>query len=111
MNDGAGNDKPTPLEDFSERLDAVRGDRDPHEVARQGVATAFRGAVRMGIEILVAVVAGIGLGMWLDNITGAKPWFFLGGMTLGFATGFWNLFRTLRNLNTDAQDGIDPPAQ
>ncbi len=32
-------------------------------------------------------------GNWLDRTLDTPPWFLLGGMLLGMAVGFYNLFR------------------
>jgi len=112
MSNGPGNEEPSPLEAFSDRLDAARGARKTLKDAPKEATHALGRAIRMGTEILAALLVGIGLGVGLDYLTGAKPWFLLLGMALGFAAGVLNVVRTLREFDNvgsnDADAGIKP---
>jgi F0F1-type ATP synthase assembly protein I len=44
------------------------------------------------------VAAGLGAGYWLDGQLGTRPWFLLGGGTLGVAGALVYLFRTVADL-------------
>lgn len=98
MNNGPRNEEPTPLEAFSDRLDAARGVKESIETAPKVATYALGRAVRLGTEIVVALLVGMGLGVGLDYLTGASPLFLLLGMAFGFAAGILNVFRTLREL-------------
>lgn len=50
----------------------------------------------VGIQLALAVVAGLFLGRTLDNKWGTTPWLTLIGLTLGFVGGLYNLVRILR---------------
>jgi F0F1-type ATP synthase assembly protein I len=47
----------------------------------------------VGIFFGVAVAICLYAGYWLDGRLGTKPWFTLGGVILGVATGFVELYR------------------
>jgi F0F1-type ATP synthase assembly protein I len=47
----------------------------------------------LGFELIVPIVAGVGIGYWLDRRWGTKPWLLLTGAILGIALGFLEFFR------------------
>jgi len=83
---------------FKQRLDAAR--------ARQGLDPAPKGGsqgglpggswgigFRAGVEVVSALVVGVGLGLALDWWLGTKPWLFLVFFLLGSAAGVMNVYR------------------
>jgi ATP synthase protein I len=50
-------------------------------------------ATSVGIEMAVAVVLGIFLGMWLDKKLGTTPWMMIIWLVVGFAAGLRAVFR------------------
>lgn len=83
---------------FKQRLDAAR--------ARQGLdkAPAGKGALpsgswgigfRAGVEVVSALVVGVGLGLLLDRWLGTWPWLFLVFFVLGAAAGVLNVYRLI----------------
>lgn len=50
----------------------------------------------VGIQLAIAVVAGLFLGNYLDKKWDTSPWLALLGLTLGFTGGLYNLIRLLR---------------
>lgn len=85
---------------FKQRLDAAR--------ARQGLDPAVNkpasGALptgnwgigfRAGVEIVSALVVGVGLGFLLDRWLGTWPWLFLVCFVLGSAAGVLNVYRLI----------------
>ena len=47
----------------------------------------------LGMEFAVAEMLGVGLGFWLDKKWGTLPWMLLAGAVLGFAWGFYIVWR------------------
>jgi len=45
------------------------------------------------------VLAGVGVGYWLDGRLGTPPWFLLVGGTLGVGAALMYFFRTVSNLS------------
>ena len=83
---------------FKQRLDAAR--------ARQGLDPAApptaTGALptgnwgigfRAGVEVVSALLVGVGLGFLLDRWLGTWPWLFLVFFILGAAAGVLNVYR------------------
>lgn len=95
MADDAGKQSPPSLDEFAKRLDAARGDQGAIE-PRAGTGAALGRALRVSSELLAALFVGALLGLGLDRLTGAEPWFLLAGIGLGFAAGVRSLYRSLR---------------
>lgn len=50
-------------------------------------------AMRLGVEIVAALVIGVGIGLLLDYWLGTTPWLMLVFFVLGSAAGFMNVYR------------------
>lgn len=66
-------------------------------------------AASMVTELTLWVVAGLGLGSWLDGRFGTGPWLFLLGTLLGFGVGLLRLFLGITRLQNDDDSADDPP--
>jgi len=51
---------------------------------------------RAGVEVVSALIVGVGIGLLLDRWLGTFPWLFLVFFLLGSAAGVMNLFRLFR---------------
>lgn len=92
--DGAGKKDPPPLDEFSKRLDAMRG--QPEGESPKGGGAAWGQAMRVSSDLLAGLFVGAFIGYWLDRWLGTAPWFLLAGIGLGFAAGLRNLSRSLK---------------
>jgi len=97
-------DTRTPLEDLEERLDKARGGRPKPRSATDGDGSAGvdRNALglawRIGLELVVAVAVGTGVGWALDRWLGTRPWGVILLLFLGFGAGIWNVYRALTGM-------------
>ena len=85
---------------FEERLKAARGRRgldgpakpagfDPH-----GVETSPLGiGLRVGIELVAALVVAVAIGYGLDRLFGTRPILTAAFVPVGGAAGVWNVWR------------------
>ena len=92
-------DRPLPsLKKLGEDLRAAEAKRRKTKAGSndQGQGLAF--AMRIGVEIVAALIVGVGIGLLLDYWLGTKPWFFLLFFVLGAAAGFMNVFRVVGRL-------------
>jgi ATP synthase protein I len=64
-------------------------------MARDSMQQGLSLGVRLGMEFVVATLIGAGLGYWLDQTFGTKPWIMLGGLALGVGAGLRNVYRLL----------------
>lgn len=55
----------------------------------------YQWAVRVGTEMVVALIIGLAMGMALDNWLETKPWLTLLFFLFGVAAGFLNLYRAV----------------
>lgn len=64
--------------------------------------SAFFEAARVssvGLEMGVSILAGWGLGYYLDSQLGTDPWLMLVGLLFGVAAGFNGLLQTAKRVN------------
>nr|WP_320014214.1 AtpZ/AtpI family protein [uncultured Desulfobacter sp.] len=47
----------------------------------------------LGISVALAIVIGMALGYWLDNVFNTKPVLLMVGLGFGIAAGFSNIIR------------------
>jgi len=98
-------DTPDDLKSLGERLDRARRDRTGPAAGDGKSDGAFRSALglgfRIGLELVVAVVVGLGIGWAIDRVLGTKPWVMILFLFLGFAAGLLNVFRAVRGLGME----------
>jgi ATP synthase protein I len=89
---------PDGLNSFGKRLDEARrrSARPPSRVEqgdRSLMSVALSLGMRFGIELVVAVGVGFGIGWALDRWLGTKPWAMVVFLVLGAAAGILNAWR------------------
>ena len=92
------------LDEFSDRLDRIRGENQPKE-SPGGTASAWGRAMRISSDLLAGLIVGFLLGLGLDHLLGTTPWFLLLGIGLGFAAGLRNMMRTLKEDAGQSSEG------
>jgi len=56
-------------------------------------------AMRVGIELVAAIVVGTGIGYGLDRALGTKPWVMIVFLLLGGAAGVMNVYRLMQGMD------------
>jgi len=94
-------DPPAPFKDLDDRLrrarataDRASGGKPGREAGRSGIGFAMR----LGVELVAALIAGVAIGYFLDRWLGTKPWLMLVFFLLGSAAGFLNVYRVMTGL-------------
>jgi len=88
------------LNDLDARLKAARGKPDKDRVPRgRGTQSGLGQGLRIGIEMVVSVAVGAGLGYLIDDWAGTSPLFMIVFLFLGFAAGIMNVLRIVRGLD------------
>lgn len=64
--------------------------KEPSMLAALGLASGI------GVQLAVAVLAGLGLGYLADRVLQTSPWFLLAGLVLGVVLGSLSVVRTVR---------------
>ena len=95
-----GVDEPTP----PKRPDSTaepRASENPLQRAASGRFAMMRsvGALAtVGMAFAFAILISVGIGIWLDHLTGWSPVFFIGFFVIGVATGILNVYRMTSRL-------------
>ena len=88
---------PPPHQSFDQRLREAKAKRRGHRAGddreERGGGLAF--AVRIGVDLVAALIVGVGIGILLDRWLGTTPWFLLLFFVLGAAAGMMNVYRVM----------------
>ncbi len=91
------------LSGLGERLGKVRSrDRPPSSENQRGRGIGY--ALRMSLDMVLAVVVGGAIGWFLDRWLGTAPVLLLLFGVLGVAAGFLNVARTYREMAAEARE-------
>jgi ATP synthase protein I len=91
---------PKSRDDLDKRLRQFRNKRDVATGRDRNTDSTNNGlgfAMRIGVELVAALVIGVGFGLFLDSWLDTKPWFMLGFFLLGAAAGMFNVYRVVQN--------------
>lgn len=108
------NDPHRPFDDLGARLKKARQSQ-PDTTGKgpvlknemSGVGQGFR----IGAELISALIVGTGLGWFLDNWLGTKPWFMIIFIFLGGAAGIMNVYRTGMRMVEDVENELAEDSQ
>ncbi len=91
----AGEDQPPSFEDLDARLKKARKTAHLDDSGDGGGVSAgpMTAALRIGMEMVAALIVGGVIGWFLDRFFGTEPWLLLVFLVLGFAAGMLNAVR------------------
>ncbi len=102
------------LEDLDDRLKRARREgKSGNPATADGAAnqtSGFAMAMRVGAELVSALIVGVGIGLLLDNWLDTGPWFLVVFFFLGAGAGVLNVYRTAGSMAPVPgyrQDSID----
>jgi|SRR5271157_1943571 len=101
---------PDPLARLGEEIDKARAERVRRQPVVQDRSALQQGlglGVRIGIELVVAVVVATGLGWAIDRWFGTRPWGMIVLFFLGIAAGMLNVYRAVTGVGGAV--GYRPP--
>ncbi len=106
MADNTGNQDPSSLDEFSDRLDAARKSsaNDTENDKSGGRGQSLGRGFRLASELLAAMIVGILLGMGIDAVANTSPWGLLAGIFIGFSAGLRNAIAAFKTAGADADD-------
>lgn len=91
-------DTPPPsLNDLDAKLREAQA-RQSERLGRADKASSDSGlslALRIGVELVAALIVSVGIGLLLDHWLGTRPWMLLLFFVLGSAAGILNVFRVM----------------
>ena len=79
---------------------ARRGDRPASRSDDPGTQQGMGVGLRIGVELVVAVVVSTGLGWAFDKGLGTRPWGMIVMFFLGIAAGMVNVYRAVTGVRT-----------
>ena len=89
-------------EDFKTRLKIEKSRLEKLTFKSENKKGLFLGnALKLGTELVAAVVVGTIIGFILDNWFGTKPVLIIIFFLIGFAAGILNVVRTAKNMQKD----------
>ncbi len=94
---------PDPLARLGKRLDQARAGRGDEPAAGSGDPAMQQGVavgLRIGVELVVAVVLATALGWVIDRWLGTAPWATIVLFFLGVATGMLSVYRAIAGVKT-----------
>ncbi|HAA93390.1 MAG TPA: phosphoribosylaminoimidazolecarboxamide formyltransferase [Rhodospirillaceae bacterium] len=83
------------LDELDAKLSQANAKRDAGANAARERGTGLGFAVRIGVDIVAALVVGVGIGLLLDHWLGTKPWMLILFFVFGAAAGLVNVFRAV----------------
>jgi ATP synthase protein I len=99
-----GRKPPSSLDDLGKRLDEARarqpgGDRQGPG-GRAGSMSGLGMAMRIAVEMVVALVVSVAIGWLLDEWLDTRPWLMLVFFVLGVSAGGLNVYRVASRLGS-----------
>jgi ATP synthase protein I len=95
------NRPPDPLARLGEEIDKARAGRVRRQPAvgdRSAMQQGMGVGLRIGIELVAAIVVSIGLGWAIDRWFGTRPWGMIVLFFLGVAAGMLNVYRAVSGI-------------
>ncbi len=114
-------DDPDPFKSLGERLAKARQPagrrREGDEAGGRGSMAGFSMAFRIGVELVAALIVGVGAGLLLDKWLETAPLFLVVFFFLGAAAGVLNVYRAasglaggMRKSGEPGEDDLGPHA-
>ena len=81
--------------DFSDRLEQKTKKPKTNHYKNNGYSIGLK----ISLDLMSSIIVGALIGYGLDKIFSTKPVFFIIFLVLGSITGFYSMFKTMKNLN------------
>jgi ATP synthase protein I len=95
-------EKPPSLKELDAKLEAAQARRQGRKGTQDGPrrGSGLSLALRIGTELVAALIVGVGIGILLDRWLETSPWFMLLFFVLGSAAGIMNVFRAMKGYDS-----------
>ncbi|MGK2285717.1 AtpZ/AtpI family protein [Pedomonas sp. V897] len=95
------------LDSLSARLKQARTGQDDSRAEGSQSKKAMSYGLRMGVELVAAVLVGAGMGWLLDRWFGTSPWLLILFFLFGVAAGFRNVQRASMEMSQTDENSSD----
>jgi ATP synthase protein I len=95
-------DKPDSMRDLDDRLRRLREREDSGKAKtgrRVSTSSGLGMAMRIGVELVAALLIGVGIGWGLDHLLGTSPWLLLVFFLFGAVAGMLNIYRVMMGMS------------
>ncbi len=69
------------------------------ESSKKNGKSGYGLGLKISMDLISSIIAGILIGLGVDKIFSTKPIFFLIFLLLGIITGFYNLYKSVKKMN------------
>ena len=83
------------LKKFKERLKNIEENKLKKKTEPKGLGVGMK----ISLDLISPIIVGILIGVGFDKFFSTKPIFFLIFLVLGIITGFYSLYKSVKNLN------------
>ena len=87
-------------ENLEARLERLRLESEPSGNRKKNKGAWGKNGVgfgmRIGGEVVAALVVGVGIGLFIDSSFNTKPWFMVTFFVIGAIAGFFNVYRVVK---------------
>ena len=84
------------LKDFGKKLETLK--LSNKKIKKKNSFKDLGIFLKSGVELISAIIVGVVIGIILDNYFQTKPIFLIIFLILGFASGIFNVFRSVKRL-------------
>ena len=84
------------ITELKEKIEGIENKKLNESMPRKESGTGF--AFKISTELIAALVAGVGIGLIVDNYLGIKPFGLIIFFILGAFAGFLNIYRVMRRI-------------
>ena len=92
------------LKEISTRLEIAKKNLKNNQIKNKGSNAASLGkALKIGTELVAAVIVGSLMGFILDNWFGTKPWLTIVFFIIGVAAGILNVIKSAKRMQNSSK--------
>jgi ATP synthase protein I len=100
MSESEPPDRLARLDERLKRARARNGGEPKEDSGNAALQQGMAAGLRIGVELVVAIVVATGLGWAIDRWLGTSPWLTIGMFFLGVAAGMLNVYRAVAGVKT-----------
>ena len=84
------------IKDLKKNLESLDKSKKNSNITKKGSGASF--GFKISTEIVAALIVGVGIGIFVDNYFGTRPFGLIIFFILGAFAGFLNVYRVIRRI-------------